>query len=96
MSLTNEEVQKIASLSRLNLSEVEIAEYGPQLDSVFQYFEQLKEVNIDGVNSTAQVGKLNNALREDAVNETDEEIIKYALKQGEITAENFIKVKKVL
>ncbi len=65
--LTTEEVKKIASLARLNLTEGEIEIYRGQLSSILDYVGQLKEVNTDGVEPTRQVSGLQNVTREDEV-----------------------------
>ncbi len=65
--LTTEEVKKIASLARLNLTEEEIELYRGQLSLILDYVGQLKEVDTDGVEPTRQVTGLQNVTREDVV-----------------------------
>lgn len=43
MSLTPEEIKKIAHLARLNLSEQDIALYTPQLSNILDFIEQLNK-----------------------------------------------------
>ena len=45
MSLTPEEVIKIAHLARLNLSEEEIVLYTPQLSKILDFIEQMNQVD---------------------------------------------------
>ena len=96
MSFKKEDIKKIAKLAKLQLSDEEIEEYTPQIQSFLGYIDQLKEVDIEGVEPTAQVGGICNVLREDQVSECEREIIQNALHQGEITEQGFIKAKRVL
>lgn len=67
MKLSRQEVEKIARLARLSLSNEEIEQYQDQLSEVLTYVEQLKEVDVDGVPTTAQVTGQVNALADDVV-----------------------------
>ena len=69
--LTPKEVEHIASLARLNLSEVEIQKYAKQLSSLLDYAEMLKEVDTKNVKPIAQITGLNNVKRDDIVNSQD-------------------------
>ncbi|MDX8395161.1 MAG: Asp-tRNA(Asn)/Glu-tRNA(Gln) amidotransferase subunit GatC [Mariprofundaceae bacterium] len=46
-------VQKVAMLARIRLTEEESSELGPQLSSIMGYIDKLSEVNTDGVTATA-------------------------------------------
>lgn len=63
--LTQEEIDKIMKLSRLNLTIKEQKKYQQELSSILDFFEKLQEVNTDGIEPTAQVTGLMNGLRED-------------------------------
>ena len=95
MFITNEEIQHIAELSRLELSEEEIKEIGGQLNSILRYVGQLSEVNTKGVEPTAQVGGLSDVWRADDIYKWDESEKEAALSQGDREAGQ-IKVKRVL
>jgi len=95
MFITNEEIQHIAELSRLELSEEEIKEIGGQLNSILRYVGQLSEVNTKGVEPTAQVGGLSDVWRADDICKWDESEKEAALSQGDREAGQ-IKVKRVL
>jgi len=47
------DVNKVAMLARIKLTEKEAAELGPQLSGILGYIEKLAEVNTDGVDATA-------------------------------------------
>lgn len=69
--LSAEEVDHIAKLSRLALTEEEKERYSGQLSSVLAYVEQLNEVNTDNVEATANVTGFTNVYREDSITESD-------------------------
>ena len=67
MSLTPDQVRHIAKLARLTLTEEEIARFTKDLGGIFTLIEQLGRVDTSGVEATAQVTGLSNALRADEV-----------------------------
>lgn len=73
MTLSREEVKKIAQLARLELTETEIDRYAGELSRILDYVAQLGEVKTEGVEPTAQVTGLLNIMRDDEVRgcETD-------------------------
>jgi aspartyl-tRNA(Asn)/glutamyl-tRNA(Gln) amidotransferase subunit C len=73
MKLTTKEVEHIAKLTRISLSEEEKEYYANQLGIVFEYMKNLDKVDITGVEETCQVTGLEDVVREDIV-EKDEHI----------------------
>jgi aspartyl-tRNA(Asn)/glutamyl-tRNA(Gln) amidotransferase subunit C len=67
MSLTAEQVKKVAHLARLNLAEAELETMQTQLSRILDYIEMLGEVDTSNVQPTAQVTDLLNVMREDSV-----------------------------
>lgn len=67
MSLTTQDVQHIAKLSRLYLSEEEIEIYRTQLDSILTYIEKLQAVETSGVAELQHALPISNVFREDLV-----------------------------
>jgi len=65
MSLSVEDVRKIAKLARLELSPMEEKRYAETISVVLDYMKILNEVDTTGVESTSQVTKLQNIMRED-------------------------------
>jgi len=96
MLLTKEEVQHIAKLARLDLIEREFEKYGGQLSAILDYIDQLKEVDVRGVEPTAQITGLANVFREDAAKDWDRTEVEEALVDAPERAERFIKVKRVI
>ena len=95
MPLTKKDVEHIASLARLELTEEEKEKFTKELSSILDYFEQLKEVNTDKVEPTYQVTGLENVMREDKVEGCEEEVRNDSLKQFPEGVKDFLKVKGV-
>lgn len=65
MRLSREEVEHVALLSRLKLSDTEIERFTEQLNSILGHFEELKTVDTSAVAGTTHVVSMVNVLRED-------------------------------
>ena len=63
--LTPEEVQHIAELAKLDLSEDEIERYASDLSAILDYAQQLQDVDTDHIPPTASVLPLRNVMRPD-------------------------------
>ena len=67
MSLSSQDVEKIAALARLALTDEEKALYQEQLSAVLDYARRLDELDIAGVPPTASAVALQNVMRDDIV-----------------------------
>jgi len=67
MSLTRQDVEKVALLARLRLSAAELDALTGQLAKVVGYVEKLGELNTDGVEPMAHAVEVTNVFREDVV-----------------------------
>lgn len=65
--LTKEQVEHVALLSRLELSEEEKEKYARQLNDILGYIEMLNRLDTENVPPTAHVLPLKNVFREDQV-----------------------------
>lgn len=65
MPLERSEVERIASLARIGLTEEEVVMFGDQLSHILEQFEVLKELDTSGVIPTAHAGGLQTVMRED-------------------------------
>ncbi len=63
--ITSKDLEHIAWLSRLELSQKDREKYTPQLNSVLDYFVELDEVDIEGIEPTYHVLALSNVFRND-------------------------------
>ena len=65
--LTPADVHKVALLSRLKLSDEEVARFTQQLGDVLKYVEQLGEVNVEGVQPLVHAVETHDVFRKDEV-----------------------------
>jgi aspartyl-tRNA(Asn)/glutamyl-tRNA(Gln) amidotransferase subunit C len=65
MSLTHHQVQHIANLARLELSEEELSRYQDQLSAILAYFTQLEDLDTENIKPTASGFDLTSTLRPD-------------------------------
>ena len=79
------DVEKIAHLARLELTEAEIALYQKQLSAILDYAERLNMLDLDKVPPTAHAVTQQNVLREDIAEPTMsmEEVLHNAPKQAD-------------
>ena len=63
--IDEEQVRRVALLSRLELSDEEIAQFSGQLSDIVEYIEKLNELNTDNVEPLAHCLPVHNVLRED-------------------------------
>jgi len=92
--LTKDEVIKIAQLARITLTDAEVEKFQKELSTVLDYVEELKQVNVEGLEEVSQVTGLVNVQREDKIVESvhKEDI----LKQAPEIKDGFYKVKAIL
>jgi aspartyl-tRNA(Asn)/glutamyl-tRNA(Gln) amidotransferase subunit C len=61
------DIEKVARLARLELSEEEKVTFGDQLEQVLNYMEQLNQLDTTGVEPTSHAIPLFNVFKEDEV-----------------------------
>ena len=66
MKISNQEVQYVAQLARLNLDEATTEQYAGQISQILDYIDKLNEVDTTGVKPALAV-QIVNAFREDVV-----------------------------
>jgi aspartyl-tRNA(Asn)/glutamyl-tRNA(Gln) amidotransferase subunit C len=67
MALSREEVEHVASLARLGLSDEEISTLQTQLSSILEHIASIDRLDTDAIPPTAQVVTLSNVLRPDVI-----------------------------
>lgn len=72
MSLTLEDVKRIAHLARIEVSEGEADQVLAQLNGIFHLIEEMQAVDTRGVQPMAHARDVVLRLREDVVTEADE------------------------
>jgi aspartyl-tRNA(Asn)/glutamyl-tRNA(Gln) amidotransferase subunit C len=67
MKLTRAQVQHVAQLARLGLTDEEMEALASELSSILEYIDQLEQLDTSSIAPTAQVGELVDVMREDEV-----------------------------
>ena len=70
MRLTREEVEYVASLARLGLTDSEIARLQDQLSSILEHIAAIDRLDTDAIPPTAQVIAMTNVMRPDEVTDS--------------------------
>lgn len=67
MSLSNEEVKKIARLARIKVEEEQLPKFGAEMNQILAWFEELQQVNTDDVAPTYSTTQADLPMRKDEV-----------------------------
>jgi aspartyl-tRNA(Asn)/glutamyl-tRNA(Gln) amidotransferase subunit C len=70
MKISKKEVEHVAHLARLNLTEEELEKITGQLDNILSYVEKLNELDTSQVLPTSHVFSVSNAFRDDIEKES--------------------------
>jgi aspartyl-tRNA(Asn)/glutamyl-tRNA(Gln) amidotransferase subunit C len=70
MKISKKEVEHVAHLARLNLTEEELKKITEQLDNILSYVEKLNELDTSQVLPTSHVFSVSNAFRDDIEKES--------------------------
>ena len=74
MALSSAEVDHIAALARIDLTDKEKAMYAEQLSAIFAYIAMLNEVDTSAEKETCQVTGLEDIVREDVAEDAPDEV----------------------
>lgn len=96
MKITKKEVDYVARLARLELTEEEKETYAGQLEHILAYIDQLNKLDTKDVPPTSHALSLNNVWREDALRPSTPDEIERLLANAPEREDNFFKVKKVI
>ena len=72
MRLSQDDVKKIAHLARLNMSETDLSHFTPQLSNIFNFVEQMNQIETEVVPLLAHPLDLSQRLRPDEVTELNQ------------------------
>lgn len=93
--ISRDDVQHLAQLSSLHLSDDELDGLQTDLSNILQYVQQLSELDTAGVEPTYQVTDLENVWRDDKVM-SDQTSREQLLQLAPDAADNQVKVPRVL
>ena len=71
MKFDNDEIKKIAHLSRININENEAKEVSEKLEGILGLIDQMTQVNTENIDPMAHALDITQPLREDKVTEVD-------------------------
>lgn len=94
MSLTTADVEHVANLARLGLSEDETELLRSQLSSILEHIEVLQQLDTGRIPPTAQVNALTNVLRDDVVQQSLPQIV--VLSNAPQSRDGFFEVRAVM
>lgn len=72
MSLTLQDVKRVAMLARIAVTDKEAAAYQQQLNGIFGLIEEMQAVDTAGVAPMSHARDVHQRLRDDIVTETDQ------------------------
>jgi aspartyl-tRNA(Asn)/glutamyl-tRNA(Gln) amidotransferase subunit C len=72
MSLTIDDVEKVASLARLAMTRAEVETSHNQLSGIFDLIAEMQAVDTSGIEPMSHAQDVTQRLREDNVTETDQ------------------------
>jgi len=93
--ITYEEVEHIAELARIELTEEEKKKFSGELSDVLGYIKQLGEVDTKNIEPVSQVTGLVNILRDDIMENCDEDVREMIIKNFPQKKDGYIKVRQV-
>ena len=94
--IDQKDVEHIAKLARIELSDKEKETIAKEMSLIMGYIDKLNEVDISGVEPTAQVTGLNNIFRKDEVRQvSNEETVNKLHKAMPQEDNGYLKVKSV-
>jgi len=94
--ISKKEVQHIAKLARLDLSQAEIEKYRKELSAILDYIEKLKKLEVAEIQPTSHPLKVENVMREDRENEKLKIKNEKLMELAPETKNGYVKVKSIL
>lgn len=94
MTISKKDVEHVALLARLELSEAEVSLYTEQLNSILEHAEVVKKIDTSKVVPTAHAVELSNVLREDEVRDSISQ--EKALENAPESSDGFFRVPRIV
>jgi aspartyl-tRNA(Asn)/glutamyl-tRNA(Gln) amidotransferase subunit C len=96
MKISNKDIEHLAHLARLELTDKETNQYRREISGIVRYVDHLASANVDRQTATARLSKIDNVLRPDSVAPWDNDERAAALKQATRRSGKYISVPRVL
>jgi len=94
--ISQEEMKKLANLSRIDFEDQELESMRGQMESILGYIDQLNEVEVDSERSSASATERTNVMREDNITDEAGKYTEKMIKSAPKTLDGYIEVKKIL
>ncbi len=91
--ITKEDIQNLAKLARIEISEDETKSLVQEIDSILGYVGQIQEISVSGV---SDVSVLRNVMRDDVVTHAPRQYTEDILALAPSREGDYLKVKKIL
>ena len=96
MKLSKQQVEHVAKLARLGITEKEKEKFRKELSAILGFVEKLNEAKTEGVEPTAHITGLKNVTREDESGMTNQESREKIMKLAPKRKNGYVKVKAIL
>lgn len=91
--ITTDEIKKLAQLGRIQVTDVEVAEYAKDFEAILGYVDQVNQVSVADIETVhLQV----NVAREDANPNVSGQFVETMLADAPASQDGFYKVPKIL
>lgn len=94
--MNREEIQHLATLSRLRLTDDELGQFESELSSIIDYVGVVSEIAADGADTEPTVGSVHNVFRKDEVRHEPDQYTNDILEEMPHTEGRYLAVKKIL
>jgi len=94
--LLKKEVEHIAKLARISLTQEEIGKFQKELSSILDYIEKLKEVDVEQAKPTSHSVSIENVMREDEYASQTPELKKKLIEKFPDAEKGCLKTKSIL
>ena len=93
--ISKEQVQHIAKLARIELTEQEVEKFQKDLGEILAYFDTLKSVQTENVEPMTHSVPLQNVTREDMPQGQNLEVVQKLIAMSPESENGFVKVKEI-
>jgi len=94
--LTQEEIEHIAHLARIELTQEEKVRYGKEMSAILEYIQKLEEIETDNVEPIGHITGMVNIYRQDIARTENAEEVAGIMDNVPHTKKECISVKQVL
>ncbi len=95
-SISEEQIEHIAKLARIELREKEKEKFSNELSSILDYINKLNEIDTKNIRGINQITGLENVMRVDEIRNPKHEIRNKILNGAPKRKDNYYKVPKIL